>query len=769
MRLRSLAIALLLMVLLASSTMGAIVSGKVFFDANGDGVMQAAEKPLAGVAVSDGLQVVVTSASGDYRLEVEPGKIVSVSLPRGYRAAKSFYGHIEGDRKLDFPMVEWAASKANDVRFAQITDIHTAGEETVDTLIADLAEINAVRPGVAFILATGDLVNNGAKQIEFENYVRSIATSKLPVFNVPGNHDTTMPGSQGNYERYLGPVNYSFNVGNCHILVVDSMNFNDAEKRWMERDLAVAPAGSRRFVAMHYLPSQEQVDYFSSLGVAAVLSGHWHGDRVRQHRGLLDLNTPPLRFGGIDRTARSFRVVEVVKGNVKSELRCGGFARHAAVVAPSGACQPRQGKLLVVVDAYDSRYKVASVECRVGNRRVSLKQAGAWSWIGELPASVAKRTPQRLIAEIRDTTGGKWTAQSTFQLSTQSSDAKPSLRFSAIAPTGGFVALSSPQVWGDTVAIGTSDFGDLKDCGVRVFDKTLKPKWKVRTDSAIKNNVGMSEDKVFATSIAGWLYAFDRLTGELVWEAELDRSRERWEVAATTFSDGMVFVGAASYVGAYDGASGKKIWSTTHARSDWWPSCYVIPVVSDGRLILMTRAGGYAYAAKTGEQLWKLAGDFHGCAVAGGVIYTIQNGVPVAVDLSTGEVKWTGKDKVGDTASSPAVSGDRMVVGTADGRVCAYSIKDGGLLWSYQTGKALSSLQPYKRDISDVNSSPAIADGVVYVGSSDGYLYALTLADGKKICSYNLGSPVASTPLIDGQLYVAAYDGNLYAFELLKR
>ena len=767
MRNRTLFLIGLLVLLLAGSSIAATVTGKVFFDKNGDCVMNAGEKPLSGVVVSDGREVVLTSASGDYTLDVGPDSIVFVSLPRGYRAAKSFYGHIEGDTKLDFPMAEWAASRADNVRFAQITDIHTAGEETVDTLIADLAEINSVRPGVSFILATGDLVNNGARAIEFENYVRSIATSKLPVFNVPGNHDARMPGSDGNYARHLGPLNYSFNVGRCHILVVNCMDFDDKQKTWIQKDLLVAPAGSRRLVAMHYLPTQEQVDYFSSLGVAAVLSGHWHGDRVREHRGLLDLNTPPLRFGGIDRTARSFRVVEVVKGNVTSELRCGGFERHAAVVAPSGACQPRQGKLLVVVDAYDSRCKVASVECRVGTRRLTLKQAGAWSWIGELPVSAGMNAPQRLIAEIRDTTGGKWTAQSTFQLSSQSSNAKPSLRFSAIAPTGGFVALSSPQVWGDTVAIGTSDFGDLKDCGVRVFDKTLKPKWKVHTDSSIKNNVGMSQDKVFATSIAGWLYAFDRLTGEPLWEAALDRDRERWEVAATTFSGGMVFVGAGSYVGAYDGATGQKIWSATHAKTDWWPSCYVIPVVSDGRLILMTRGGGYAYAAKTGDPLWKLPGDFHGCAVAGGVIYTIQNGVPVAVDPSTGEVKWTGKDKVGDTASAPAVSGDRMVVGTADGRICAYSIKDGGLLWSYQTGKALSSLQPYRRDISDVNSSPAIADGVVYVGSSDGYLYALSVADGKKICSYNLGSPIASSPLVDGRLYVAAYDGNLYSFELL--
>lgn len=757
----------LLVLLLAGSSIAATVTGKVFHDANGDGVMGAGERPLAKVAVSDGLQVAVTSASGEYRLEVEPGSIVSVSLPRGYRAAKSFYGHIEGDCRLDFPMAEWAASKSDNVRFAQITDIHVTGaEDTLTTFIADLAEINALQPSVDFILATGDLVNNGGKPAEYDNYVRGVATSKLPVFNVPGNHDVKLPFALPNYLQYLGPLNYSFNFGSCHFLVVNCTDYDDKQKAWIERDLAAAPAGSRRIVAMHYLPTQEQVNYFSSLGIASVLAGHWHGDRVREHRGLLDLNTPPLRFGAIDRTARSFRIVDIVKGNVRSDLRFGGFKRHAVVVAPAGECVPERGKVRVVVNAYDSRCEVVSVVCGVGKVMHPLKRVSPWSWAGEVPISSGAKGTQRIVAVVTDNTGAHWSAQSLFQLKP---GAQRSLRLVGIAPTGGLVTLSSARSGSGSIAIGTSDYGDLKDCGIRVFDRNLKPKWSVHTESSVKNNVAISGDQLFATSIAGWLYAFDRETGKPLWQSELDRARERWEIAATTAAGGMVYVGAASYVGAYDGVSGQRIWSAAHAKSDWWPSCYVIPVISDGRLVLMTRGGAYAYGAKKGDPIWNLPGDFHGCAVSGGVVYTIKDGLPAAVDASSGKLLWTGNDVVGDTASAPAISGDRMVVGTADGRVCAYSLKDGALIWKYQTGKALSSLQPYKRDISDVNSSPAIADGVVYVGSSDGYLYALSLATGKKICSYNLGSPIASSPLVDGRLYVAAYDGNLYAFELLKR
>ena len=756
----------LLALALASSGTAATVSGKVFWDLDGDGAMGQGEKPLAGVAVSDGRQVVVTSAAGHYTLQTDPGGFVFVSLPRGYRAAKSFYRQIDADCTFDFPMAKWAESRASSVRFAQITDIHMAGEDTVDTFAADLAEINSVHPGVQFILATGDLVNEGMRANQYENYLRGIATSKLPVFSVPGNHDIKMADSLPNYRRYLGPINYSFNVGSCHFLVVNSMDFDDQQKAWIARDLAAAPAGSRRFVAMHYLPTQPQARYFSSLGIAAVLSGHWHGDRVHKGHGLLDLNTPPLRFGGIDRTARSFRLVDVVKGNVRSELRFGGFKRHAVIVSPSGSCLAKNGKIKLVVNAYDTCRKVAGVECRIAGRGYRLKRVSEWGWMGEFPASPATGKPQNVVADVRDTKGDVWRAASVF--STVQREHGP-LRLVGAAPAGGFIALSSPKVGSGTVAIGTSDYGNLDGCGVRAFGEDLTPRWSFITDSSIKNNVAISGDRVFATSIAGRLYSLERATGRPVWTVDLDmaRDRERWEISATSVAAGIVYVGWQSHTAAIDEVNGAPLWSASLSTSDWWPGTYAVPTVADGRMILMTRLGAHAYDAKTGKPAWDLPGAFQGCAVSGGVVYTAKDKLPAAVDLATGKLLWTGTDTVGDTASAPAVAGDRMVTGTADGRVCAYSTKDGALLWSFQTGQSLSTLQPYKRGGSDVNSSPAVANGVVYVGASDGVLYALSLKDGKRLGSYTIGAPIASSPTISGgRLYIGAYDGNVYAFEL---
>ena len=758
-----------LFALSANQASALMVSGKVFVDRNGDGICGADEQPLAKVVVSDGRAVVLTGKSGEYKLETEPGRLVFVSLPRGYKAQKSFYYKAEEGKAMDFAMAEWPQSRQGPVRFVQITDIHVTGaEETFHTFADDLAEINSMEPQPAFLLGTGDLVNAGKNTPEYDTYVRGLATSRLPVFNLPGNHDARTAAGMEHYHRYLGPDYYSFNAGECHMMLLNCMDFRDQQKAWIAKDLAAAPKGSTRIFALHFLPTVEQLKYMSDLGGVAVLSGHWHGHRVQETSGLWDLNTPPLRFGGIDRHPRSFRVVDVKGGKVKNELRLGGFRHHGLVVSPQGTCPPN-GKLPLLVNAYDTRCDVASVECEACGSRASLKRVSPWSWVGELKLPSGVSGPQNVIARIRAVNGESWDAKTVFQVEgkTGTSQTQSPLRFRWAAPTGGFIGISSPQPGRNSIAIGIDDKGDLASCGVSAFGKDGRAMWHFGTDSAIKNNIAAAEGRFFATSVTGWLYALDEASGKPVWKAELDRGNERWEVAATTFADGIVYAVRRSYVAAFDARNGKRLWEARHGKSDWAPSCYAVPRVVEGKLITATKNGMFVHNSKTGKLLWKVTGKFNGCAINNGIVYTIMSNTPAAMSLADGKVLWSSKENVGDTASAPALAGDRLVVGSADGRICAFSTADGALLWSANTGPSLTSLQPYKRGASDVNSSPAISAQCVYVGASDGGLYALSLADGTQKGVYHLGVPVASSPLVLGDtLYVGGYDGNLYAFEI---
>ena len=67
-------------------------------------------------------------------------------------------------------------------------------------------------------------------------------------------------------------------------------------------------------------------------------------------------------------------------------------------------------------------------------------------------------------------------------------------------------------------------------------------------------------------------------------------------------------------------------------------------------------------------------------------------------------------------------------------------------------------------------SSPAVADGKVYVGSGDNKVYCLDAVgngDGTTnvIWDYTTGNNVLSSPAVaDGKVYVGSYDDKVYAF-----
>ncbi len=64
-----------------------------------------------------------------------------------------------------------------------------------------------------------------------------------------------------------------------------------------------------------------------------------------------------------------------------------------------------------------------------------------------------------------------------------------------------------------------------------------------------------------------------------------------------------------------------------------------------------------------------------------------------------------------------------------------------------------------------VESSPVIAGKVVFVGSGDGNLYGLRLADGKQVWKFAAGAEITASPAIGrGRLIIGTGDGAIYCF-----
>ena len=101
--------------------------------------------------------------------------------------------------------------------------------------------------------------------------------------------------------------------------------------------------------------------------------------------------------------------------------------------------------------------------------------------------------------------------------------------------------------------------------------------------------------------------------------------------------------------------------------------------------------------------------------------------------------------------SSPAVVNGVAYIGSEDGNLYALNASNGALLWGYHTGGY-------------VWSTPAVANGVVYTGSYDHNLYAMNSATGAKVWSYSTGGAVhGSAAVANGVVYVGSGDNNVYA------
>lgn len=174
-------------------------------------------------------------------------------------------------------------------------------------------------------------------------------------------------------------------------------------------------------------------------------------------------------------------------------------------------------------------------------------------------------------------------------------------------------------------------------------------------------------------------------------------------------------------------------------------------------------AGQVAGAAEEGQRVWAFTvGGFVSASPAvtadSGTVYVgveaRTGGGRVFAVTRDGAQRWvTSPDFLGPVSSSPAIGADGTVyVGSSDGRLYALNPANGSVRWQFNV-RAF------------VTSSPAIgADGTIYFGAGDGRLYAVSAAGGL-VWSVQTDNVIESSPAIgpDGTIYVGSYDRNVYA------
>ena len=264
---------------------GSTVYGKVSCDGTG----------LAGVVVSDGIEVVKTDSKGVYQLKSKKYHgYVFVSTPSGYEPLTNgilpkFHATLKANaataERVDFQLKK--ADGQENHRMLLLGDIHLAKRTDDQKQFAEFVkDVNATvsaTSGKVYALTLGDMtwdlywiVNN----YSYKEYLADASAIKgLTVYHTIGNHDHSMYymgdfDTVKDFKDNIGPTYYSFNVGKVHYVVLDDVECTNKtattdekgnacytreyngrvvadELAWLKKDLASVPNGTPLVVTMH--------------------------------------------------------------------------------------------------------------------------------------------------------------------------------------------------------------------------------------------------------------------------------------------------------------------------------------------------------------------------------------------------------------------------------------------------------------------------------------------------------------------------------------
>jgi outer membrane protein assembly factor BamB len=228
-----------------------------------------------------------------------------------------------------------------------------------------------------------------------------------------------------------------------------------------------------------------------------------------------------------------------------------------------------------------------------------------------------------------------------------------------------------------------------------------------------------------------------------------------------------VFV--ASYSGkvtAVAANNGKRLWDTN-------TKVYLTSGIAAnaGRLFVGTKQGTIiALRMDDGQLLWQTAiGStiLATPATAKGVVLAKTiDGTLAALAATDGHVIWRFKQTVPSlilhASSQPQIAGNLALAGFANGRLAALRLWSGKLAWlrTIAQPRGITDIQ----QMVDIDVSPVVVKGVVYVATYQGYIVALDLMNGREIWRRKI-SAYAGIAADYANIYLADANSHVWAFD----
>jgi outer membrane protein assembly factor BamB len=199
---------------------------------------------------------------------------------------------------------------------------------------------------------------------------------------------------------------------------------------------------------------------------------------------------------------------------------------------------------------------------------------------------------------------------------------------------------------------------------------------------------------------------------------------------------------------AFDASNGTGKWSYQMGSS----ARTLSPAVDNGVVYASSSDTLYAIDAASGTKLWSASvGAGSPPVVANGVVYIDATDNQLhAFNATTGSELWS--VGVGAWWLTPAVANGVVYIGSGTGGTLhAFNATTGSEVWAAPVG---AWPQTY--------ASVAVANGVVYIATDK--LYAFNATTGSELWSDPVSVPSATPAVANGVVYIVANDGKLHAF-----
>jgi len=291
-------------------------------------------------------------------------------------------------------------------------------------------------------------------------------------------------------------------------------------------------------------------------------------------------------------------------------------------------------------------------------------------------------------------------------------------------------------------------------------------------EAVYPGGIAIEGDRIYAATGVGEAMALSAEDGREIWRVRLSGPVR----GAPTVANGQIYVVTIeNRMIALSADDGRQLWEHQGINEVAALLGGASPAVAASTVLTPYSSGEiYALLAENGRVVWlenlssirtlsaiaRLA-DIRGNPVIDrDLAFAVSHaGRMAAIDLRTGARVW---ERPIGSVHMPWVAGDYLFVTGLNGEVVAMSRRDGRVRWVHR-------LPPFE-DMTDRQdpiqyTGPVLVGDRLLVGSSDGFLYAISPYTGQLLGHIEVGDPIYISPIVaDGTVYVLDNDGTLHAY-----